>query len=209
MTRKILYTDGGLYFLTKRIMDLSVILLSSALWLPSLLIIGLAIKISDPRSNIFFLEDRTGWRGRQFRIVKFRTMIPNAHLLREEINHLNERHGPHFKTRHDPRVTRIGKWLRRFHLDELPQVFNILLGDMSLVGPRPTSIASVDHLIWQTERFEALPGLTCYWQIQEDQYPDFADRSRLDILYCRKKSLRTDIEIILRTVRHVARGAGY
>src|SRR5690349_18634582 len=112
---------------------------------------------------MFFVQDRTGYRGKPFRLYKLRTMVPDAEARKAELAHLNDRQWPDFKIAHDPRVTRIGRVLRATSIDELPQLFNVLRGQMSLVGPRPTSLASSEYELWQAERFGVRPGLTGLW----------------------------------------------
>jgi lipopolysaccharide/colanic/teichoic acid biosynthesis glycosyltransferase len=197
------------YALVKRLLDVALVLAAAPAWLPVFGLCAICLKLSDPEAPVFFTQQRTGLGGRRFVLYKFRTMIPKAHLLKREMAHLNQRPGPHFKAREDPRVTAVGRHLRRFYLDELPQLINVLSGDMSLVGPRPTSVEPVAHALWQTERLAAKPGLTCLWQLQEDEYPSFDDRARLDILYCRNRCLALDLEILFRTATHVLGGHGY
>jgi lipopolysaccharide/colanic/teichoic acid biosynthesis glycosyltransferase len=133
-------------------------------------------------------------------MYKFRSMVPNAEELKKELAHLNELKWPDFKITNDPRVTRIGNILRRTSLDELPQLLNVIKGDMSLVGPRPTSFAPDTYDLWQTVRLEVVPGLTGLWQIIGRGETEFYERLRLDIMYIKHRSLWLDIEILFRTV---------
>jgi lipopolysaccharide/colanic/teichoic acid biosynthesis glycosyltransferase len=160
---------------------------------------ALLIWIEDP-GPIFFTQLRTGKGGARFKIFKMRTMVKNAEQLKQKYAHLNELTWPDFKITDDPRVTRIGKILRKTILDELPQIFNVLKGDMSLVGPRPTSFDVSTYSLWHTERLEVLPGLTGLWQVSGRSNLDFDDRLRLDIEYIERQSLWLDLQILVRTV---------
>jgi len=136
-------------------------------------------------------------------MYKFRTMVPNAEELKSQYAHLNELQWPDFKITNDPRITRIGRFLRKTSLDELPQLFNVLKGDMSLVGPRPTSFGPETYKLWQTSRLDVKPGLTGLWQIIGRAQLEFDDRLRLDIAYIERASLWFDINILVRTVAAV------
>ena len=168
---------------------------------------GLMIWLDDG-GPILFRQMRTGRGGRRFRMYKFRTMVRNATELKQELLHLNEHSGPDFKLSEDPRVTRVGRFLRKSSLDELPQIWNVLKGDMSLVGPRPTSFPMDTYSLWQTERLEVLPGITGLWQVHGRSDIDFDDRVRLDIEYVERRSLLLDLQILLRTVTAVFRQEG-
>jgi lipopolysaccharide/colanic/teichoic acid biosynthesis glycosyltransferase len=162
----------------------------------------------DSPGPVIFVQDRTGYGGRRFRMFKFRTMVPNAAQLKQQLAHLNELTWPDFKISNDPRITRVGRVLRRTSLDELPQIFNVLKGDMSLVGPRPTSFDASTYALWHTERLEVMPGLTGLWQVSGRSTLDFADRLRLDIEYIERQSVWLDMSILLRTVTAVFAGTG-
>jgi len=191
---------GNVYRVAKRIMDLSLILLTLPLLLPLFLLIAVLIKIESPNGPVIFVQNRTGKNGKRFKMYKFRSMVPNAEEMKKELAHLNELKWPDFKVSNDPRVTRMGHILRTTSLDELPQLINILKGDMSLVGPRPTSFAPDTYDLWQTERLEVLPGLTGLWQIMGRAETEFDERLRLDIAYIKRRSLWLDIQILFRTV---------
>jgi lipopolysaccharide/colanic/teichoic acid biosynthesis glycosyltransferase len=135
-------------------------------------------------------------------------MVPNAEELKKELAHLNELQWPDFKITNDPRVTRVGRFLRRTSLDELPQLLNVVRGEMSLVGPRPTSFDASTYKLWQTERLDAVPGLTGLWQIHGRASTEFSERLRLDIAYIEHRCLALDIELLLRTVAAVFQGRG-
>jgi lipopolysaccharide/colanic/teichoic acid biosynthesis glycosyltransferase len=142
---------------------------------------------------------RTGRYGLRFRLYKFRTMVPDAEERKSDLMHLNELQWPDFKIAEDPRVTRVGRLLRKSSLDELPQLLNILKGEMSFVGPRPTSFHPDTYKLWHTERLEVVPGLTGLWQVSGRSNLEFDDRVRLDIAYIRRRSLTLDLLILIRT----------
>ena len=197
-----------LYLKIKRVLDLALILVSSPVWLPVLFLIAIAIKISSPRDPVFFIQQRTGKNGKRFAMIKFRTMVANSEEVKHDLDHLNVLKWPDFKIPNDPRITRIGRFLRKTSLDELPQVFNIITGEMALVGPRPTSFSPQSYALWHTERLEVVPGLTGLWQISERGVSEFDERLRLDITYIEHHCLRLDFEILLRTVAAVFKGRG-
>lgn len=192
--------QGSAYLITKRMMDISLILLAMPVLLPVFLLIALLIKIESPNGPTIFSQDRTGKHGKRFKMYKFRSMVPNAEELKKELAHLNELKWPDFKITNDPRVTRIGNILRRTSLDELPQLLNVLKGDMSLVGPRPTSFSSDTYDLWQTARLDVVPGITGLWQIIGRGETEFHERLRLDIAYIKHRSLWLDVQILFRTV---------
>ena len=199
---------GPAYRRAKRCVDLALLLLAVPLALPLLLLVALLIKLESPGAPVIFTQMRTGLNGHRFRLYKFRTMVPNAEALKKELMHLNELEWPDFKITADPRVTRMGNFLRRTSLDELPQLLNILKGEMSFVGPRPTSFAPETYKLWHTERLEAIPGLTGLWQVIGRGSMEFDDRVRLDISYVRHRSLTLDFVILLRTVMVVLEQEG-
>jgi len=187
------------YHRKKRLFDLSFCLFALPIALPVLLTCAVLVKLSSP-GPIFFVQERTGRGGRRFKMMKFRTMVRDAEDLKEKLEQENRMGGPDFKLPNDPRVTRIGDLLRRTSFDEAPQIWNILRGDMSLVGPRPTSFSADTYDLWHTERLEALPGLTGLWQVGGRGEIGFDDRVRLDIAYVRSRSLPLDAMILLRTI---------
>lgn len=200
--------QGNTYKFTKRIMDLTLAILILPIALPLLLISSIAIKIENFNGPIIYSQLRTGRGGTLFKMYKFRTMVPNADELKEKYAHLNELQWPDFKIKNDPRITRIGKILRKTSLDELPQIFNILAGNMSLVGPRPTSFGPERYNIWHTERFDVLPGVTGLWQIVGRGEVEFDDKLRLDILYVKKRCLKLDMLLLLKTIPVILKGKG-
>lgn len=190
---------GSTYHVTKRALDLLLCLLALPILLPVLLVSALLVKLSG-RGPLFFVQERTGRGGRRFRMYKFRTMVPEAAAMKDAIRANSNVVGPDFKLKDDPRVTRVGSFLRKTSLDETPQIWNILKGEMSLVGPRPTSFDANTYDLWHTERLEAVPGLTGLWQVASRGNIDFDDRVRLDIAYVRNRSLRLDLTILLQTI---------
>jgi exopolysaccharide biosynthesis polyprenyl glycosylphosphotransferase len=173
-------------------------------------LIAIAIKITSP-GPVFFKQQRSGLNGAPFTLYKFRTMITNAEQFKHELEALNEMSGPVFKVTNDPRVTRIGKILRKYSLDELPQLFNVLRGEMSLVGPRPLPVGEVKRFndLAHRRRLSVKPGLTCLWQISgRNEIHDFKDWVRLDLEYIDHWSLWLDLKILLRTPAAVLRGTG-
>jgi lipopolysaccharide/colanic/teichoic acid biosynthesis glycosyltransferase len=187
------------YELAKRIFDLAVCLLVLPLALLVIAICARAVALFDG-CPVFFCQERTGRGGRRFRMYKFRTMVANASELKQELASLNHLSGPDFKIENDPRVTRLGGYLRRTSLDELPQILNVLRGQMSLVGPRPTSFPASSYDLWHTERLEVLPGITGLWQVSGRSDIDFDDRVRLDIEYLERRSFWFDLALLVRTV---------
>ena len=199
---------GTAYLVTKRFLDLFLVLISLPLWLPLTAAVALIIRITSPGAPVIFTQLRTGKGGRRFHMYKFRTMIPNAEELKPKYAYMNELQWPDFKITNDPRITLIGRFLRRTSLDEIPQLFNILRGEMSLVGPRPTSFGPETYKLWHTYRLDVMPGLTGLWQIIGRAQLEFDDRLRLDIAYIERACIWLDINILLRTVLAVFESRG-
>jgi lipopolysaccharide/colanic/teichoic acid biosynthesis glycosyltransferase len=176
---------------------------------PLLLLIALAIRL-ESAGSVFFIQDRVGLRRKKFPMIKFRTMVHDAEARQHELDDLNEVAGGAFKIRNDPRVTRVGRVLRKLSLDELPQFLNVVRGDMSLVGPRPLPLRDVErfHGEWQKRRFSVKPGLTCLWQINGRHEIDFEHWMELDLQYIDNWSLSLDMDILVKTVPAVLRGTG-
>ncbi len=175
---------------------------------PVLLFIALAIKLDDG-GPVFFYQERVGLNGRRFNCMKFRTMVVNAEALREQLLKKNEQTGPVFKIKMDPRVTRVGKFLRRTSLDELPQFFNVLVGDMAVVGPRPPIPSEVkQYERWQNRRLSMKPGITCIWQVSGRNDISFEEWMKLDMEYIDNWSLKLDLIIMLKTVKAMFMGTG-
>lgn len=195
------------YERTKRLLDIILCLLALPGVLVVLLVCAIAIRL-DSRGPVLFVQNRTGRAGRRFRMYKLRTMVEGADRLKSQYAHLNGLSYPDFKIVADPRITRVGRLLRKSSLDELPQIFNVLRGDMSLVGPRPTSFGADTYSLWHTARLEVPPGLTGLWQISGRNDLDFDERLRLDIVYIRNRSLALDLRILYRTFSVVVSGRG-
>jgi lipopolysaccharide/colanic/teichoic acid biosynthesis glycosyltransferase len=195
------------YLGTKRVFDFTFCL---AILVP-VAIIGLlcaiAVRLDSP-GPVFFSQLRIGRDGRPFRMYKFRTMVRNAAELKQSLAHLNVLPFPDFKIPNDPRVTRVGKFLRKTSLDELPQFVNVLRGEMSLVGPRPAEDGMDSHRLWYGERLEVPPGITGIWQLEGRHSTSFDERLRFDIEYIRSMSLLVDLKLILRTLLVVFKGTG-
>jgi len=179
------------------------------LFSPLLLIVAILIKLMSP-GPVLFIQSRIGRNKRRFKIYKFRTMVIDAEKQLSKIEHLNEVTGPVFKIKNDPRIIPFGRILRRTSIDELPQLFNVLKGDMSLVGPRPLPVRDYQgfNKDWQRRRFSVKPGITCLWQVQGRTSIPFEKWMELDLEYIDKWSLRLDFEILLRTIPTVLRGTG-
>jgi lipopolysaccharide/colanic/teichoic acid biosynthesis glycosyltransferase len=179
------------------------------LLLPLFAAIAALVKLTDG-GPVFFAQRRVGRRGQTFRMLKFRSMVVDAERLRPRLEVRNESSGPVFKMRLDPRVTAIGRFLRRYSLDELPQLINVLAGEMSIVGPRPALPSEVARYeAWQHRRFAVRPGLTCYWQVNPQRYQiSFDEWMRLDLKYTDDWSLRLDLDLVLRTFKVVLLGTG-
>jgi exopolysaccharide biosynthesis polyprenyl glycosylphosphotransferase len=194
--------------LVKRTLDIFFSALALILLLPDFAAIAIAIKLDSP-GPVFYLSDRIGKKGRVFRCIKFRTMIRDAERRRASVMHLNERREVLFKISDDPRVTRLGRFLRRYSLDELPQFYNVLRGDMSIVGPRPPIGSEVrEYKLSHLRRLDVTPGITGLWQVQARQNPSFDSYISLDVTYIENWSIWLDLQIILRTVGVVLAGTG-
>lgn len=191
----------------KRVFDLLLGAALAPVVLPVGVLCAIAIRLDSP-GPIVFRQRRTGQHGTPFQMYKFRTMVRDAEQLKRELAHLNVLEAPDFKIPNDPRITRVGRFLRATSLDELPQVWNIVRGDMSFVGPRPTSFSPETYELWHTRRLEARPGLTGLWQISGRHQTEFDDRLRLDERYIRNQSLRLDIKILIKTVPALLRREG-
>jgi lipopolysaccharide/colanic/teichoic acid biosynthesis glycosyltransferase len=194
----------------KRLIDLvasgSLLLLLS----PALFVIALAVKLSS-RGPVLYAWKVLGENGRPFVGYKFRTMVRDADAMKPQLEHLNERNGPVFKMAKDPRVTPVGRWLRKHSLDELPQLWSVLVGDMSLVGPRPVFPSEYAKCeLWQMRKLSVKPGLTCLWQLDgRSTITEFSDWAHLDLLYIDTWSLWKDIAILWRTPMAVIKGTGH
>jgi lipopolysaccharide/colanic/teichoic acid biosynthesis glycosyltransferase len=191
----------------KRVMDLAICIAVMPLLAPILLATAIAVRIDSP-GPVLFRQQRTGRHGVRFGMYKFRTMVVNAEELKASLAHLNILPPPDFKVIDDPRITRVGKFLRKTSLDELPQVFNVLRGEMSLVGPRPTSFAASTYELWHAERLEVVPGITGLWQVKGRNESTFDERLRLDVDYITQMSPLLDIKIMLWTIGSIVKRSG-
>lgn len=194
---------GRSYQRAKRLMDLMLVMLTLPVWLMVVGICGLLIKLESPDGPVFFRQLRTGKDGDRFEMIKFRTMVPEAEKMKRDLMHLNELRWPDFKITTDPRITRVGRILRKTSLDELPQLINVVRGEMSFVGPRPTSFKPETYALWQTTRLDVLPGITGLWQVEGRGSMEFDERVQLDIAYIERQCIWLDFVILLRTLTAV------
>lgn len=202
-------SDSGLaYGVVKRIMDVVVAAVALLILIVPMIAIALAVWLQDPRAPILFGQRRCGRHGRDIRVLKFRTMVRNADELKDELRSLSVVPWPDFRVINDPRVTPVGRFLRQTSLDELPQFINVLRGDMSLVGPRPTSFAASTYALWETGRLDFRPGITGPWQVWGRSTMDFEERCRLEIRFFREPSILAELWILLVTIRSVAGRTG-
>ena len=198
--RALFYNVPAVYRIIKRIFDFSASLLGIVLLSPLFAIIAAAVKIDSP-GPVFFSQKRNGFMGKEFHMYKFRSMVIDAEARLKELESKNEVSGPMFKIKEDPRITRVGRLIRKTSLDELPQLFNVLKGDMSVVGPRPPIVREVQNYdAWHTLRLSVKPGITGLWQVSGRNEIGFEEMIRLDLKYIRERSLRYDLKIILKTI---------
>ncbi len=200
---------NGLSRVAKRAFDVFVSVFAMFALLPLLLLVAVAVKATSP-GPVFFVQERYGYRRRKMRLVKFRTMVRDAETMLQSLEHLNEASGPIFKIRKDPRITPLGRFLRKTSIDELPQLWNVFIGDMSLVGPRPMSLRDVSlfseaHLL---RRFRVKPGITGLWQISGRSNLTFDQWIALDFSYIDRWSFGLDMQILLATIPVIVRGSG-
>ena len=199
---KILERESKLYLFIKRSIDIICSLAGIIVLSPIFLIVAILIKIEDPKGSIFFCQERNGQHPNTFKMYKFRSMVHNAEELLKDLQHKNEQTGPAFKMADDPRITKVGKFIRKTSLDELPQLFNILKGDMSLVGPRPPIPREVrEYNPYQMQRLLVKPGLTCIWQVSGRNNIGFDEWVDMDLEYIKTRNLLLDIKLILKTVK--------
>ena len=200
------------YALFKRAFDICFSAVALLVTFPLMGLIAMLIRLTSP-GPIFFVQKRLGLNKRMFQIYKFRTMVVDAEQRLKDIEHQNEANGPVFKIKQDPRITMVGAFLRKTSIDELPQLFNVLKGEMSLVGPRPLQVRDYELFEtycqdWQRKRFSVRPGITCLWQIMGRSSTTFEKWMELDLQYIRTWSLWLDLEILAKTVPAVLRGSG-
>ena len=205
------YTGGmhGWAVGVKRVIDVCCSLILVIMLAPVFLVVSVLVKMWSP-GPVLFVQERVGLNKRRFRMYKFRTMVADAEQRQKEVEHLNEVRGPVFKIKDDPRITRIGRWLRRTSIDEVPQLLNVLKGEMSLVGPRPLPARDYEGFDqdWQRRRFSVRPGITCLWQVNGRSDIGFDNWMKLDMEYIDQWSLWLDVKILAQTVPAVLRGVG-
>ena len=188
------------YKICKRIIDIIGAGLGLILLSPIIAIVACAVKFTS-KGPVFFSQKRVGKNGELFEMYKFRSMVVNAEELKENLEEQNEMSGPMFKIKDDPRITKVGKFIRKTSIDELPQLWNVLKGDMSLVGPRPSLPKEVEQFDnWMFKRLSVRPGLTCYWQVSGRNNIDFEDWMKLDCKYVDDRNIWIDIKLIFKTV---------
>ncbi len=199
----------GLKLTIKRSLDIVVAAMALLLFSPLFLVLALMVKFTSP-GPVFYRWHVVGKGGRPFCSYKFRSMVVNADALKAGLEQLNEMKGPVFKLTNDPRITRVGAWMRRYSLDELPQLYSVLIGDMSLVGPRPPLVTEYACFSeYQKQKLAVIPGITCLWQVSgRNRVSDFDEWVGLDLEYIRHWSLGLDLKILLKTVREVFVGSG-
>ena len=205
LNRETVLNSGRRYWRLRRCQDVVLSLIAMAVLWPFMLIVALAIVIESPGASPIFKQKRVGRDGKEFVFYKFRSMIPGAEDRLGELLSENEMQGPVFKMRNDPRITRVGRIIRRCSIDELPQLYNVLRGDMSIVGPRPGLPREVEQYdSYARQRLLVTPGLTCYWQIQPNRNSlSFEEWLELDLKYIKERSFLTDWRIIFATFRAV------
>lgn len=188
------------YLFFKRLIDILGSGFGLVILSPVFLIVAIAIKIEDSKGSVLFSQKRVGQYGKEFNMYKFRSMVSNAEELKAKLMEQNEMSGPMFKMKNDPRITKVGRFIRKTSIDELPQLINVLKGEMSLVGPRPSLPKEVAQFEpWMRERLEVKPGLTCYWQVLGRNDIDFDDWMKLDVKYVHDRNLWLDIKLIFKT----------
>lgn len=196
------------YFAVKRIADVVLSIIALVFLSPLFLIVAVAIKWDSP-GPVFYSQERVGENGKTFKLYKFRSMYVDADKKLCELKKLNKREGPAFKISDDPRVTKVGKFIRATCIDELPQLINILKGEMSIVGPRPPLPEEVEHYSsYQLQRLQAQPGLTCYWQVHKEEASTFDDWVAMDLQYIEKQCISIDIRLILSTFGVIVKRKG-
>lgn len=210
VNRRYILQSHRVYWTIKRVQDVFFSAIAIVILSPLMLITMLAILIDDPHGSPIYVQNRVGRDGKIFRFYKFRSMKKNADQMLESLMDENEMDGPVFKIKHDPRITRVGQFIRKTCIDELPQLVNILKGDMSIVGPRPALPREVEQYTdYERQRLYVTPGLTCYWQTMPDKNSiSFSDWMELDLKYIQERSFLVDWKIIFRTVKVVLRKEG-
>lgn len=198
--RELVSNTSTIYLFLKRLIDIIGALFGIILLSPVFIIVSILIKLEDPKGGIVFAQKRNGKDAKVFKMYKFRSMVYNAEELLKDLKDKNEMDGPVFKIKDDPRITKMGKFIRKTSIDELPQLFNVLKGEMSLVGPRPPLPREVEQYNeYQMQRLSVTPGLTCYWQVGGRNDIDFDQWVELDLQYIRERNLWVDIKLIFKT----------
>lgn len=202
------YNPDNNYLFLKRLFDIVLSVIAIIFLAPLFLVVAVAIKL-DSKGGVLYTQPRVTKNGKVFKMYKFRSMCANADEYLKDLQHLNEKDGPVFKIVNDPRVTRVGRFIRKTSIDELPQLFNILKGEMTIVGPRPPLVTEVEQYTpQQKQRLTVKTGLTCYWQISGRSELTFDEWVNLDIKYIQEQNLRTDLNIIVKTIPVVLTGRG-
>ncbi|MFR9070481.1 sugar transferase [Paraclostridium tenue] len=192
---------NNIYYILKRIIDILGSSIGLIILSPIFILVAILIKLEDPKGKIIFKQDRNGKNAKIFKMYKFRSMIHNAEELLASLQEKNEMNGPVFKIKEDPRITKIGKFIRKTSIDELPQLINVLKGDMSLVGPRPPIPREVEQYNdYQMQRLSVKPGITCIWQVSGRNDIDFDEWVELDLKYIRERSTLLDLKLIFMTI---------
>ena len=195
--------ERKVYKFFKRLIDIIGSLIGLILASPILAVVGILIKL-ESKGPVIFSQTRVGLNGNEFKMYKLRSMVVNAEELKKKLEGQNEMSGPMFKIKDDPRITKVGKFIRKTSIDELAQLVNVLKGDMSLVGPRPSLPKEVEQFEdWMLERLEVKPGLTCYWQVMGRNNIEFEEWMELDVKYVRERSLWLDVKLIFKTKKYV------
>ena len=199
-TEEVLINEQKTYLILKRVLDILCSLMGLIMLSILFFLIGLLIKLEDRRGAVFFKQTRIGKDGKSFQMYKFRSMVSNAEELKASLMDKNEATGPVFKIKEDPRVTRIGKFIRKTSIDELPQLINVLKGEMSLVGPRPSLPQEVAaYTPYERQRLKIVPGITCYWQVGGRSNLSFSEWVELDLKYISERNLLIDFKLIVKT----------
>lgn len=199
-TEEVLINEQKTYLILKRGLDILCSLMGLIMLSILFFLIGLLIKLEDRRGAVFFKQTRIGKDGKAFQMYKFRSMVSNAEELKASLMDKNEATGPVFKIKEDPRVTRIGKFIRKTSIDELPQLINVLKGEMSLVGPRPSLPQEVAaYTPYERQRLKIVPGITCYWQVGGRSNLSFSEWVELDLKYISERNLLIDFKLIVKT----------
>lgn len=199
-TEEVLIKEQKAYLLFKRVFDILCAIIGLLILSILFFIIGFLIKLEDKQGSVFFKQTRIGKDGKPFEMYKFRSMVSNAEDLKASLMDKNEATGPVFKIKDDPRVTRVGKFIRKTSIDELPQLINVIKGEMSLVGPRPSLPQEVAaYSSYERQRLKIVPGITCYWQVGGRSNLSFSEWVELDLKYIRERNLFIDFKLIIKT----------